>query len=458
MVYLVMNIPVKALRVMELLNQAGARDVLVVGGFVRDSLLGIDSKDVDIEVYGVQLEDIKSLLESHGYKVVQNEVAQRFYVLKVDGLDISIPREEISTGPGPNDFVVMPRPDMNMIEAANRRDFTINSMAMTMHGLILDPFNGREDLRLQILSATSDAFTEDPVRVLRGMQFASRFNMTTMDERTTDMCREMAPRKANIAKERIWEEWKKWALRGRFPSIGLEFLIKVGWADPEIQALVGVPQDPEWHPEGDVFVHTCHVVDAAAVIAEREQLGEHDRLVLMFSALAHDFGKPSTTKMEKGRWRSKRHCEEGVKPAERFLERIMAPKAIIAEVKPLISEHLIHAGIQDPTDRAIRRLANRIAPASIQALSRVIEADHSGRPPLAKGNPFASWVERAARLDVYSAKPEPILMGRHLIEMDVRPGKQMGVLLSRAFEAQLDGVFDNLEGAQQWVSVQEMGR
>jgi len=129
----------------------------------------------------------------------------------------------------------------------------------------------------------------------------------------------------------------------------------------------------------------------------------------------------------------------------------MAPKAIIAEVKPLISEHLIHAGIKDPTDKAIRRLANRIAPASIQALSRVIEADHSGRPPLAKGNPFAPWVERAARLDVYSAKPEALLMGRHLIEMDVQPGKQMGVLLSRAFEAQLDGVFHNLDDAKVWV-------
>lgn len=444
------EIPEKALQVMMVLRRATkARDVLIVGGFVRDHLLGVKSKDVDIEVYGVSLGEIENVLRDvGGFKV--DAVGKAFGVLKIDNeIDVSVPRRDNKIGVGHKGFEVVVDPDMSVEEAASRRDFTINAMAMRMDGTVLDPFDGMRDLNLRFLKHTSDAFVEDPLRVMRAMQFAARFHMG-MDVITEHLCRDMAPLKAQLPKERVWEEWKKWALKGSKPSWGLNVLVDTGWADPEIQALVGVPQDPEWHPEGDVFVHTGHVVDAAAEIAEREQLDEHDRLVLMFAALTHDFGKPSTTKMEGGRWRSKGHCEAGVEPAEEFLTRIGAPLAIIAEVKPLISEHLVHAGIPDPSPRAVRRLANRIAPATIQALGRVVEADHSGRPPLAKGNPLKVWVDKAEALNVFSAKPEALLMGRHLIELGVKPGKKMGVLLSRAFEAQLDGEFNSVEDAKQW--------
>ena len=439
---------------MNVLRNEGARDALIVGGFVRDSLIGLQSKDVDIEVYGLTPEQAQHLLENAGFRV--DAVGKAFGVLKIDNeIDVSVPRRENKVGVGHKGFDVMPDPFMGVEEAASRRDFTINSMAMTINGTIVDPFNGQVDLRNRTLRATSDAFTEDPLRVMRAMQFASRFGFK-LDRETVYMCAAMRHEFASLPKERIWEEWKKWALKSKRPSYGLQLLKDVDWITHfiEIALLINTPQDPEWHPEGDVFVHTCHVVDAAAVIAEREQLDDHDRMVLMFAALTHDFGKPITTKMEGGRWRSKGHCQEGVKPAERFLMNIGAPNSIIVEVLPLIAEHLVHAGIKDPSSKAVRRLANRIAPASIKALGRLVESDHSGRPPLPKGNPFKTWVDKAANLNVFSAKPEAILMGRHLIEMDVPTGKPMGVMLSKAFEAQLDGLFDSLEGAQRWASDQ----
>lgn len=445
-----MNIPDKARRVMNVLRGGGARDVLIVGGFVRDSLIGLKSKDVDIEVYGLTLEQIQHLLLSARFRV--DAVGKTFGVLKVDNeIDISVPRRENKIGVGHRGFNMEPDPFMGVEEAASRRDFTINSMAMTINGTVIDPFDGQADLRNRVLRATSSAFIEDPLRVMRAMQFSSRFAFR-LDKKTIEMCAAMRHEFASLPKERVWEEWKKWALKSIRPSFGLELLMSVDWLMhfPEIACMNGVPQDPEWHPEGDVFMHTKHVVDAAAVIAKREQLDDHDRMVLMFAALTHDFGKVTTTKVEGGRWRSRGHCEAGVEPAERFLERIGAPLAVIAEVKPLISEHLVHSGIKDPSPKAIRRLANRIAPATIEALGRVVESDHSGRPPLPKGNPFQIWVDKAEALNVFSAKPEAILMGRHLIEMNVNPGKEMGVLLTRAFEAQLDGTFDNLDGALEW--------
>lgn len=444
------KIPKKALDIMRLLkNVMNAKDVLIVGGFVRDSILGVPSNDVDIEVYGLGLDEIESALADTGlYKV--DAVGKAFGVLKVDNeLDISVPRRENKIGVGHKGFNMIPDPNMSVKDAASRRDFTINSMAMDIDGNVIDPYNGQQDLNWRMLRHTSDAFSEDPLRVMRGMQFAARFNMV-LEPDTMHLCRVMGNQKFELPKERIWEEWKKWALKGQLPSKGLKLLRMVGWLDPELKDLVDCPQDKSWHPEGNVWIHTLHVVDAAAEIAERDQLDDHDRLVLMFAALTHDFGKPSTTKMEDGRWRSKGHCQEGVKPAEAFLKRIGAPLSIIAEVKPLIAEHLVHAGIKDPTDKAIRRLAKRLHPSNIKMLSMVVHADHNGRPPLPKGNPLQPWVNKAYELNVFSDKPQPILMGRHLLDLGVSPGKPMGVMLNRAFELQLDGEFDNLNDAQQW--------
>ena len=294
---------------------------------------------------------------------------------------------------------------------------------------------------------------DDPLRAMRAMQFSARFSMS-IDGWTMDMCQDMAASRMQLPKERLWEEWKKWALKGVNPGLGIMNLVKMRWADPAINAMDGVPQDPEWHPEGDVLIHTGHVVNAAAVVADREQLDDNDRLVLMFAALTHDFGKVDTTEMIDGRWRSRGHCEEGVKPAERFLERIGAPKAIITEVLPLIREHLVHAGIKVPSSKAVRRLAKRLVPSSIRMLSMLAESDHSGRPPLPKGNPLSVWEDKANELNIVDEPALPIVKGRDLISAGVKPGKPMGVMIAAALEAQLDGKFSSLEGGLRWLAAE----
>ena len=443
------EIPQKALNIMALLRGAGARDVLIVGGFVRDSLLGVQSKDIDIEVYGMPVDAIVATLAPHFSLDV---VGKSFGVIKIDNeIDVSIPRRESKIGMGHRDFKIDPDPNMSVEDAAARRDFTINSMAMREDGTIIDPFNGRRDLLLPVLRATSKAFQEDALRVLRAMQFAARFAGPIADRTTMDMAIAMHSEFEFLPKERIWEEWKKFATKGVSAFYGFLVLTETGWINhfPELSAMIGVPQDPEWHPEGEVWTHTVMVVQEAIDIAIREQLDNDSRMVLFFAALCHDMAKPATTKMEGGRWRAKGHCEQGADIAESFLNRIGAPKWLIEQVKPLVVAHLVHANGQ-PTDRAVRRLATRLRPSSISMLSRLIEADHSGRSPLPKGNPFLPWLESAGKLGLQLEQPQPILRGRDLIQIGVKPGAEMGKILDRAFEAQLDGVFSSLDGALEW--------
>lgn len=448
-------IPPKALKVMALLRSAGARDVLIVGGFVRDYLIQSWqntptnlSKDIDIEIYGLPLDIINEVLCRANFQV--DAVGKSFGVLKVDNeLDISVPRRESKIGKGHRDFIVEPDPNMSIEDAARRRDFTINSMAMSEDGIIIDPFNGKRDLFEGKLRATSEAFKEDPLRVLRMMQFAARFGFQPTND-TIDMCIEMRHEFQSLPKERIWEEWKKFALRGR-SACGITTLITTEWIDhfPELANMIDVQQDSQWHPEGPVWQHSVIVVQEAIDIANREQLDDEDRMTLFFAALCHDMGKPATTKFEDGHWRAKGHCEEGAHHAERFLESIGAPGWLIAKVKPLVVEHLVHAAGQ-PTERAVKRLARRLHPTNINMLSMLIESDHSGRPPLPKGNPFLPWVEMAKQLDLTTVQPMPILRGRDLINLGVKPGKTMGFILDKAFQAQLDGEFDCIEGAIAW--------
>src|SRR5690606_14997975 len=223
--------------------------------------------------------------------------------------------------------------------------FTINSMAMTMDGTIIDPFNGRIDLMLPVLRATSDAFAEDALRVLRAMQFAARFAGPIADRTTMDMAINMRREFHFLPKERIWEEWKKFARKGVSAFYGFLVLTETGWIDlfPELLAMVGVRQDPEWHPEGDVWTHATLDVREAMDIAKHEQLDDEDTLTLFFAALCHDMGKPATTRMEGGRWRAKGHCEGGANPADSFLTSIGAPLWLIENVRPLVMEHLVHS-------------------------------------------------------------------------------------------------------------------
>lgn len=448
----------------ELHGVAPNAKAFVVGGAVRDFLMGIKPKDIDIEVYGV------SWAVLCDYLGVSHElVGANFGVLKyrhpdLGDIDISLPRRESVTGSKHTDFEVVPDPTMEPIEAARRRDYTINSMFYGLDGLY-DPFNGSRDLQLKILRHTSEAFSEDPLRVLRGMQFCARFDLTP-DPSTALLCSKLYMDQLSF--ERIREEFDKFVLKGRYMSKGLEFLRLTQWlANWDLFYMVGCPQEPEWHPEGDVWTHTCHVVDAAANIADRESLSDEDRKVLIYSALLHDCAKPQCTRFEpvydafgrviRERITSKGHEAAGVEPAIQFMESIgyYRDNPIVQKIAKLVGNHLAHSGF-NMHDRAIRRLACRLFPANIEMLGWLVESDHSGRPPLPAMMPpvMQEIVDNSKALSVDLGKPVPILMGRHLLPLGYESGPSLGYVLKCAYEAQLDGNFSNVEEALDWVSKQ----
>jgi tRNA nucleotidyltransferase (CCA-adding enzyme) len=431
---------------------------IAVGGCVRDHLLGLKSKDIDIEVYGMALPALEAVLQKLGSV---HAVGRSFGVLKVtiDGetFDVSLPRLENKVGQGHKGFVVDTAQELSFKEASARRDFTINAMGINLLTQeLLDEHGGLKDLQAKTLRHVSPAFSEDPLRVLRGCQFAARFEYTLHDD-TIALCRHLKDELRTLPKERIVEEMRKLVM-GVKPSLGLEALKQTGAWElfPELVALDGCLQEHEWHPEGDVWVHTKMVVDAAAHIVRREKLSDDDAVLIVLGALCHDLGKPPTTVVEDGRWRSKGHESAGEPPTRSFLARAGFPESLIDEIVPLVREHLkphqLHRVRDEISMSTIRRLASRV---SIRKLCLVAEADFLGRTTpeaIAGHDPATAWLMDVAKtLDVAFNKPEPILMGRHLMDRGMKPGKEMGELLKEAFEAQLDGAFADLDGAMIWL-------
>ena len=431
-----------ALDICRRVRSAGGRGVFV-GGVVRDTLLGRASKDCDIEVFGLAPARLKAVLApAYGLDLV----GESFGVLKVRGcpIDVSVPRRESKAGRGHKGFEIASDPALTAEEAAARRDFTVNAMSYDpLDDVLIDPCGGRRDLAAGVLRHTSPKFVEDPLRVLRGMQFAARFALTPAPD-TVRLCRAIEPE--GLAPERVFDEWRKLVLLGAAVSTGLAFLRDTGWVryTPELAALIDCPQEPDWHPEGDVWVHTLHSMDAFAA----ERIGDdREDLVVGLAVLCHDFGKPATTTFEDGRIRSRGHCEAGVEPTQRFLGRMTRQADLIRDVTVLVAEHLrpmeLHGGNAGPS--AIRRLARRVK--RIDRLVRVARADYGGRPGLDR-EPFeaADWLlERARELEIADAAPAPIVMGRHLIEMGLTPGPAFGPILEACYEAQLGGDIATLE-------------
>jgi tRNA nucleotidyltransferase (CCA-adding enzyme) len=431
----------------------------LVGGCVRDWLLDRPVNDFDVEVFGISYGQLATALSRWGRVDL---VGRSFGVLKLTTesgrtFDFNIPRRESKVGIGHTGFEVDLDPHITIKEAAARRDFTINALSFDPHRpQLLDFFGGEADLRNRILRHTSAAFAEDPLRVLRGMQFTARFSLRPAPE-TLVLCRRIASTYAELAMERVWAEWLKWATISTVPSRGLHFLADAGWIEhfPEIYALRATPQDPEWHPEGDVFSHTCHCLNALVELPEWQAADTQTRAVLSFAILAHDFAKPHTTQLviRDGRSRivSPGHEEAGGPLASRFLKRLGAPTAIEMRVVPLVMNHLAH--LQTLTPRGVRRLAKRLEPATIQELVSVITADSFGRPPKPKEPPKSLPLLKnlAAELQVETGAPRSILMGRHLLEQGWKPGKNIGVILAAAYEAQLEGAFSDLPQALIWL-------
>ena len=445
-----MNSPAEEVRkVAALVKHAGGR-ALLVGGCVRDALLGLEPKDFDIECFGVGSEELQSVLRER-YEL--DLVGLSFGVIKLHHLDIDValPRRETKLGLGHKAFGMEYDPSLTVAEASARRDFTVNAIYQDpLTGETLDPWGGRRDLERRILRHVSDHFREDPLRVLRGMQFVARFGLTPAAE-TIDICRTMTPE--GLPPERLFEEWAKLLVKGVAISKGLAFLREVGWVRyyPELEKLIGCAQAPEWHPEGDVWNHTMCCLDAFA--AHRTGDAAED-LIVGLAVLCHDFGKPATSAYDpvRKRIRSLGHDEAGVEPARSFLRRLTNEERLLREVPPLVRFHMRPFAMwKDKSgDSAIRRLAAKVV--RIDRLVRVAAADDEGRPPFpSEPEPLRWLLEQAERLRIADAAPKPLVQGRDLIALGLRPGVAFGRILKDAYEAQLDGKFTNQEGGIEYV-------
>ena len=438
----------RVLAIAQAVGREGGR-ALIVGGWVRDRLLARDSKDIDIEVFGVEGAGLRTMLEGLGRV---ETVGESFQVYKFGNIDVSLPRRESKAGRGHRGFAIIGDPTMSIAEAARRRDFTINAIAFDpLTGEYLDPFNGRADLQRRLLRVVDPGtFGDDSLRALRAVQFAARFDLT-LDRETRDLCRNMSL--DDLPAERIWGEIEK-MLDAPRPSIGLALALDLGIVErlfPELYALVGCVQEPEWHPEGDVWVHTLQVVDQARTRVD--DLPRPQRLAVMLGAVCHDFGKPATTAFIDGRIRSIDHEEQGVAPATLFLDRLNVRSFdgydVRAQVLGMTAQHL-KPGMWFKTkgvvgDGAFRRLAQKV---DLELLARLAKADCLGREPGQFNCQAMDWfLERARALGVEHRPPEPILLGRHLIELGVKPGPRMGELLKAVYEQQLDGTVRTREDA-----------
>ena len=420
-------------------GDAGGR-ALAVGGHVRDRLLDHGSKDYDIEVFGLELDALQAILGRFGRVLT---VGRAFGVLRLADLDVdfSLPRRDSKVGPGHRGFDVDVDPTLDFAAAARRRDLTVNSMGLDLlTEEILDPYGGRADLEGKVLRAVDPrTFPEDPLRGLRVAQFSARLEMRPNDQLLA-LCRQLDL--SEVSPERILEEFRKLLLQGVRPSLGFAFLRESGLLRffPEIEALIDVPQDATWHPEGDVWTHNLMVVDEAA----RLRRGDADDPALMFGALCHDLGKPGTTVVQEGRVRSPSHSKAGIAPTRSLLARMRAPNELVERTCALVEHHLAPALFDKDgaKARAYRRLSRQLGSSgvSMELLARVARADHLGRTTaeaLAREFPAGDrFLVRARELAVVEEPPRDAVLGRHLIARGMAPGPSFGPLLARCREVQ----------------------
>ena len=438
--------PDLCLSVVNSVKDAGGR-ALVVGGWVRDHLMGRPSKDVDLEVYGLSAEQLRRVLAAFG---PVNAVGESFTVYKVADIDIALPRRESKTGRGHKGFEVHGDPDLSPREAARRRDFTINAIGWDpLTGDYVDPFDGRGDIDRRVLRAVDPAtFPEDSLRVLRAIQFAARFEFQ-LDPETEALCRGIPL--DDLPAERIWGEMEKLLLHARRPSIGFALALRLEIIDrlfPEMRALVGCPQEPEWHPEGDVWVHTLMVIDEART--RIDDLAHPQQVAVMLGAVCHDLGKPPTTAFVDGRIRSIDHEQAGVEPATALLDRLNVHTMDGFDVRKQvlgITAHHLKPGMfgmsKTPvSDGAFRRLAQKV---DLELLARVAKSDCMGRSGGFDCSAMDWFLERARQLGVQHAPPAPLVLGRHLLALGMKPGPRIGELLRAIYERQLDGTVTTTE-------------
>ncbi len=435
------------------LAQKGAK-AIIVGGSVRDYFLGISAKDFDIEVYGLQtLEALEEILKSFGrVELVGKSFGVLKFIYKGEVYDFSFPRSEQKVAKGHKGFAIMIDGSYSYEKAARRRDFTINAMGYDIEEKrFLNPFGGREDMQAKVLRHIDETtFVEDPLRIYRGVQFCARFGYA-MAEETKALCTIMIEEGAldELPKERVYEEFKKLLLKSPKPSVGFELMREIGALKqfPELEALIGVEQEQRWHPEGDVWVHTMMALDAMVGL----KTGDEKRdLMLMYAVLCHDFGKPATTKLMDGRIRAIGHDTAGLAPTQSFMEKLTNEQDFIDKILPLVEHHLKPSMFyhDNASKSAVRRLSTKVV---IEELVLVAKADFLGRTTkeAMRGEyPAGEWLlEMAKMLDVVNTAPKPLLQGRDLIALGLKPSKQFKAILDAVYTKQLDGEVKSLQEA-----------
>ncbi len=428
---------------------------IVVGGAVRDYFLGLPSKDYDVEVYGLKsVETLQNILAKYGSV---NLVGKSFGILKFvyDGeeYDFSFPRREQKVSTGHKGFDVVCDGFMEFKEASLRRDFTINALGYDVElKSFLDPFNAKEDIESKILRhINSKTFVEDPLRVYRAVQFSARFSYT-LDKKTFKLCQNMVKEGLldELPKERVYIEFKKLLLKSKKPSIGFKLMRELGIIEryfPELYAVVGVPQSPIWHPEGDVWVHTLMALDK---MIEFKIGDEKQDLKMIFAIVCHDLGKATHTQITPEKITAIGHEKAGVEPTKSFLYRLTNEHDFIASILPLVRYHLAPSIYfrGKAKNSTIRKLATKV---NIEELVIVARADFLGRTTEAslKGIYEAGdWLlKKAEELDVYSEPLKPLLQGRDLIELGYKPSKEFKFLLDSLYREQLEGRIDSRSDA-----------
>ena len=407
-----------------------------VGGYVRDSLLGIENKDIDMEVHGVSPSVLEDILKDFG-EVITIGASFGIYHLKGYSLDIAMPRKETARGTGHRDFDVFVDPFIGTEKAALRRDFTVNAlMQNVLTGEIIDHFGGRADLANKVIRHVNDtSFAEDPLRVLRAAQFAARFDFTIAEE-TVALCSSMDL--TALSKERIEAELEKALLKADKPSIFFNYLRKMNQLDywfKELKDVIDVPQNPQFHAEGDVWTHTMMVLDQAAKYRHKAENPKG----FMLAALCHDYGKAVCTKVVDGRIRSIGHETEGLPLVEAFLSRITSETNLINYVLNLCALHMkpnalaaMNAGAKS-TNKMFDQAQDPTA------LVHMAMADNYGRIMANGITPHEEFLFE--RLEIYNdIMSKPFVQGRDLIEAGLEPNEKFSDYLDYAHKLRLAGV------------------